>query len=95
MPQVIKISEKCLKTAENDKNRRIQPKYREDSFENGFSAFLVRENSGIATKILTLSAIGTKLASPATSSGGHLGFWALDPPGDSFFSCRHFFFEIV
>ena len=58
----LKYCEKCLKTAENAKNRRIQLKYREDNFENGFSAFLVHKNHMIATKILTLSAIGKKLA---------------------------------
>ena len=56
------MSEKCLQTAENAKNRRIQLKYREDNFENVSSAFLVPENHMVATKILTLGAIGKKLA---------------------------------
>ena len=61
-PQVITISQKCLKTAENAKNHQIKLKYREDNFENVFSAFLVLENHMVATKILTLSVIGKKLA---------------------------------
>ena len=31
-----KIEKKCLKTAENTKNRRIHYKYRAHNFENGF-----------------------------------------------------------
>ena len=67
------------------KKRRIHLKYRADTFENVFSVFPVPENPMVATKIFALSAIGAKLAGPPMTNGRHLGFWALDPPMDSFF----------
>ena len=73
---------KCLKTAENAKNRRIHLKYRADDFDNMISVFLVPENPMVATKIFDLSPIGKKLAGPYHVLGRHLGFWALDPTMD-------------
>ena len=63
-----------LKTAENAKNRRIQPKYRAHGFENGFIALPVPENPMLEKRILKLSPIGKKLGGPPTSFGRHLGF---------------------
>ena len=85
----LQIWVKMLKNRGKCKNRRIQPKYRADNFVNGFSVFLVPENPIFATKIFALSAIGAKLAGPPMTNGRHLGFWALDPPMDSFFSWEH------
>ena len=65
---------KCLKTAENAKNRRIQPKYRAHDFENSFIALPVPENPMLEKRILKLSPIGNKLCGPPTSFGRHLGF---------------------
>ena len=65
---------KCLKNAENAKNRRIQPKYRAHGFENGFIALPVPENPMLEKRILKLSPIGKKLGGPPTSFGRHLGF---------------------
>ena len=66
--------EKCLKTAENEKNRWIQTKYRAHGFENGFIALPVPENPMLEKRILKLSPIGKKLGGPPTSFGRHLGF---------------------
>ena len=65
---------KCLKNAENAKNRRIQPKYRAHDFENSFIALPVPENPMLEKRILKLSPIGKKLGGPPTSFGRHLGF---------------------
>ena len=50
----LKYCEKCLKTAENAKNRRIQLKYRAYGFGNTFIRFLDRENIYFGTKIFVL-----------------------------------------
>ena len=81
---------KMLKTAENTKNRRIQPKYRAHSFKNSFIALPVPENPMLEKRILKLSPIGKKLGLPYRVLGGHLGFWALDPPMDTFFRVNMF-----
>ena len=65
---------KMLKTAENTKNRRIQPKYRAHSFKNSFIALPVPENPMLEKRILKLSPIGKKLGGPPKSYGRHLGF---------------------
>ena len=67
------------------KNRRIHQKYRADTFENGFSVFVVPKNPIVATRILALSAIGAKLATPPTTNGRHLGFWAPEAKDPNFF----------
>ena len=50
----LKYCEKCLKTAENAKNRRIQLKYRAYCFGNTFIRFLDLENIYFGTKTFVL-----------------------------------------
>ena len=50
-----------LKTAENAKNRRIQPKILHGSTWKWFHSISLAENYMIATKIFVPSAIGKKL----------------------------------
>ena len=56
------VPKKCIKTAKNAKNRRIQLKYRANNFGNGFIGLPVPQNPMIEPRILNLSPIGKKLA---------------------------------
>ena len=84
-----------LKTRRKSQIHRIQLKYRAHNFENGFSAFPVPQNPMLEKRILDLSPIGKKLGGPYLVLGRHLGFWALDPPMDSFFSRVQFFLATI
>ena len=95
MLKQLKYRKHWSKTAEISEISPNSPKYRAHGFQNIFSALPVAQNPMLEKRILDLSPIGKKLGGPYLVLGRHLGFWALDPPMDSFFSRGQFFLATI